>query len=193
MRGTDDSGVYPIFLKLGGRTVLVVGAGVVAERKIAALVDAKALVRVVAPDATDGVRHLARSGALEWHARPFAESDVDGAWLVVAATGDAAVQRRVAAAGEARHTFVVAVDDVANATAYSGAIVARPPFTVAISSSGETPALTRLVREIIEQVLPPDDWIEHAKEIRARWIASGTPFNERFGLLVKEFAARSKE
>jgi hypothetical protein len=49
-----------------------------------------------------------------------------------------------------------------------------------------------LLREIIEQVLPPDDWIEHAKAIRAQWIASGTPFGERFGILVRELAARSK-
>lgn len=193
MRGPEDGGVYPIFLRLEGRAVLVVGAGLVAERKIASLVEAKARVRVVAPEATEAVRHLARAEAVDWHARPFTEGDVDGAWLIVAATGDAAVQRRVTAAADARQTFVIAVDNRANATAWSGAIVSRPPFTVAISSSGETPALTRLVREIIEHVLPPDDWVEHAKELRARWIASGTPFGERFGLLVRELAARSKE
>jgi siroheme synthase-like protein len=187
-----EGGVYPIFLKLAGRRVLVVGAGTVAERKIASLVGARASVVVVAPEATDAVRQLAAEGAVEWHARAFGRGDVDGAWLVVAATGDAEVQRQVTAEADARQTFVIAVDDIANATAYSGAIVERPPFTVAISSSGETPALTRLLREIIEQVLPPEDWVEHAKATRARWAASQTPFAERFGDLVRELAARRK-
>ncbi|MCL2450128.1 MAG: bifunctional precorrin-2 dehydrogenase/sirohydrochlorin ferrochelatase [Polyangiaceae bacterium] len=192
MPAIGDGGVYPIFLKLEGRRVLVVGAGSVAERKIAALVSAKARVDVVAPKATEAVRRLASEGAVDWRARSFDEGDVEGAWLVVAATGDGGVQRRVAEAASARQTFVIAVDDVAHATAYSGAIVARPPFTVAISSSGETPALTRLVREIIEDVLPPDDWVERAKAIRARWIAAGTPPGDRFGQLVSELAARSR-
>jgi uroporphyrin-III C-methyltransferase/precorrin-2 dehydrogenase/sirohydrochlorin ferrochelatase len=192
MSTARDGGVYPVFLKLGGRDVLVVGAGAVAERKIASLVEAKARVRVVAPEATETVRGLAASGTVAWSRRGFEERDADGAWLIVAATEDASVQARVAGAAAARRTFVIAVDDLANASAYSGAIVARPPFTIAISSSGETPALTRLLREILEHVLPPDEWVEHAKAIRARWAASGTPFGERFGLLVKELAARSK-
>jgi uroporphyrin-III C-methyltransferase/precorrin-2 dehydrogenase/sirohydrochlorin ferrochelatase len=192
MAGPDGGGVYPIFLKLGGRDVIVVGAGAVAERKIASLVEAGARVRVVAPDASEAVRRLADTGAIEWRPRRFVETDADGAWLAIAATPDPEVQRQVAAACEARRTFVVAVDDPAHASAYSGAIVRRPPFTVAISSSGETPALTRLVREIIEHVLPADDWIQHAKAIRAQWIADGTPFGERFGLLVRELAARAK-
>jgi siroheme synthase-like protein len=147
---------------------------------------------VFATDATDAVRELAAAESIAWLARPFAEGDVDGAWLVVTATGDPEVQRRATAAAETRRTFVIAVDDLPNATAYSGALVRRPPFTIAISSSGETPALTRLVREILEDVLPPEDWVEHAKAIRARWIASGTPFGERFGELVRELAARHK-
>ena len=68
----------------------------------------------------------------------------------------------------------------------------RPPFLVAISSSGATPALTRLVREIIEQVLPGDAWIEHARALREKWIADGTPMGERFGDLVAKPQAASK-
>jgi siroheme synthase-like protein len=177
-------------LKLAGRTVLVVGAGAVAERKIEALLEAGARVRVVAPGATSRVRELASKGSLEWIARPFVESDADGAWLVVAATADEAVQQGVAAAAEARRVFAIAVDDPANATAYSAAVVVRPPFTVAISSSGALPALTRLLREVIEDVLPADDWIERARALRARWLADQTPAADRFGELVREFAAK---
>jgi uroporphyrin-III C-methyltransferase/precorrin-2 dehydrogenase/sirohydrochlorin ferrochelatase len=185
MRTSDESSLYPLFLKLDGRRVLVVGAGAVAERKIMALVPAGARVRVVAPDATEKIQRLARQGTIEWDARAFEEADIDGSWLVIASTANAELQQRVAAASAAHRVFVVAVDDPAHASAYSGAVVRRPPFAIAISSSGATPALTRLVREIIEQVLPSDAWIEHAKRLRAKWLAEGTPTADRFAELVK--------
>jgi uroporphyrin-III C-methyltransferase/precorrin-2 dehydrogenase/sirohydrochlorin ferrochelatase len=183
--------LLPLFLKLEGRAVLAVGAGPVAERKIAALVSAGARVHVVAPEATPEVQRLAGEGAVALSLRPFEEADVDGHWLVVAATGDAEVQRRVAAAAEARRVFVLAVDDPAHASAYSGAIVRRPPFLVAISSSGAAPALTRLVRDIVEQVLPGDDWVARALALREAWMADGTPMGERFGALVRDFKDRA--
>jgi uroporphyrin-III C-methyltransferase/precorrin-2 dehydrogenase/sirohydrochlorin ferrochelatase len=177
--------LLPIFLKLDGRDVLVVGAGAVAERKITSLVDAAARVRVVAPAATEAVMRLANEGRVAWHARPFDEADVDGAWLIFAATTDADVQQRVAAAAAKRPVFCVAVDDPSNASAYSAAVVRRPPFVVAISSSGAAPALTRLVREVVEHVLPSDRWIEHATRLRERWLADGTPMRDRFAELVR--------
>ena len=134
---------------------------------------------------------LAREGLVEWRERAFEDADADGAWLIVAATGDAQTQRRVAAVALDRRVFVLAVDDPANASAYFGATIRRPPFLVAISSSGATPALSRLLREIIEQTLPGDDWIARAKELRAQWLADGTPMGERFGALVREFKARA--
>jgi uroporphyrin-III C-methyltransferase / precorrin-2 dehydrogenase / sirohydrochlorin ferrochelatase len=187
----EEASLYPLFLKLHGRAVLVVGGGPVAERKVAALVEGGATVRVVAPHATAGIQELARGGAIAWHARPFEEADADGVWLVVTATGDPAVEARVAEAAENRRTFVIAVDDPMHASAYSGSVVRRPPFTIAISSSGATPALTRLLREIVEQVLPGQEWVEHAKVLRARWMAARTPPEERFGELVRELKLRA--
>jgi siroheme synthase-like protein len=190
MSASETASLYPLFLKLEGRSVVVIGAGPVAERKITSLLAAGARVRVVAPEATDSVRRLASEKAIEWHPRAFEDADTDGAWLIIAATSDAELQRRAAAVAGARHIFVVAVDDPANATAYSGAVVRRPPFTIAISSSGATPALTRLVREIIEQVLPREEWVEHAKQLRAKWLAEGTPTGDRFAELVKSLKKR---
>lgn len=94
--------------------------------------------------------------------------------------------------GRIRRLFVVAVDDPANASAYSAAIVRRAPLTVAISSSGATPALTRLLREVIEEVLPHPDWIAHAQALRTEWLASAKPMGERFADLVRELANRAK-
>jgi siroheme synthase-like protein len=185
-----DEALYPLFLKMRGRTVLVIGGGAVAERKVGALLESGAAVRLVALEATAELRRLAADGRLEWHARAFEPADADGAWLIVAATDDAAVQARAAETGEARSTFVLAVDDPGHATAYAGATVRRPPFVIAISSSGATPALTRLVREILEAALPGEDWIARAKELRARWKAERTPMGERFAALVRDFKSR---
>jgi uroporphyrin-III C-methyltransferase/precorrin-2 dehydrogenase/sirohydrochlorin ferrochelatase len=185
--------LYPLFLKLEGRDVLVVGGGTVAERKIADLAAAGARVRVIAPEATDAVKALAQAGEIKWLARPFDEVDTDGAWLVVAATSDIEVQRRAALAAEARRVFIIAVDDLPNATAYSGAVIRRDPFLVAISSSAAAPALTRLVREVLEQALPDPDWVEAARALRDRWKAEGTPMSSRFGELVREFKRRAGE
>ena len=182
--------LHPLFLKLEGRDVLVVGAGRIAERKIAELVNAKARVRVVAPDATDTVKALAAARALRWEARGFEEKDVDGAWLIVAATGEPEVQRRVADLAEERRTFVVAVDDKANASAYGCATLRRGVVTIAISTSGESPALARLIREVLEHALPEADWIDAARALRDRWRADGTPFESRFADLVKSVRDR---
>jgi siroheme synthase-like protein len=183
--------MLPLFLKVEGRRLVVVGGGDVGERKAASLLDAGAAVTVVAPDATPALRALAAEGRLAWTARPFAERDVEGAWLVYAATSDPATQSAVSRACETARIFCVAVDDPSHATAYSASVVRRPPFTVAISSGGATPALTRLVREVIEHVLPAEGWVERAQALRAQWLAQRTPMADRFAELVREIAQAS--
>ncbi|MBV9950209.1 MAG: bifunctional precorrin-2 dehydrogenase/sirohydrochlorin ferrochelatase [Myxococcales bacterium] len=183
--------LHPLFLKLANRRVLVIGAGPVGERKIASLLPSGARVSVVAPEATSAVRDLAARGVIEWIEREFVEADVEGAWLIFAAAADPEVQRRAAAAAEAARTFIVAVDDPSNASAYSAAVVERAPFTVAISSGGAAPAVTRLLRELIEQILPAEGWVEEAGRLRARWLAEGAPMGDRFAELVRTFAARA--
>jgi siroheme synthase-like protein len=187
----DAAELLPLFLKLEGRPVLVVGAGPVAEGKVRSLLAARAAVRLVAPDATAALTKLASDGALEWRPRRFEAGDVDGVWLVFAATSDAAAQRAVSEAAGAHRVFCIAVDDPPNASAYSGGVVRRPPFTIAISSSGAAPALTRLVRELVEQVLPGEQWVAHAQDLRARWLAEGTPMADRFAELLRELADRA--
>jgi uroporphyrin-III C-methyltransferase / precorrin-2 dehydrogenase / sirohydrochlorin ferrochelatase len=184
--------LYPLFLKLTGRDVLVAGAGVVAEGKIADLVAAGAHVRVVAPAAHPNVRELAASAQLSWEARPFAASDVDNAWLVVSATANPVAQRAIFEACEARRIFVIAIDDLPNGSAYSGSVIRRPPFLVAISSSGEAPALARLLREMFDAFLPADSWVLYAQELRAKWKAEQVPFGDRFADLVRAFKERAK-
>ena len=153
--------MLPVFLKLGGRRVLVVGDDAVAAAKRDMLAGAGADVRVVAP------------------AR-FQPSDLDGVWLVIAAAPPE-VNRAVAAAAEARQVFVNAADDPPNASAYLGGVVYRSGVTIAISTGGEAPALAGLLREGIEALLPDDleRWTACAQEQRRAWKADGVPMVER--------------
>jgi siroheme synthase-like protein len=175
--------VFPVFLKLEGRRVLVVGAGPVAAGKLRPLLDAGARVTVVAPDVVPEISALANE--IEIVRRPFDPSDVEGVWYVVAAA-PSDVNRAVARAAEARGLFVNAVDDMENASAYLGAIVQRAGVTVAISTDGEAPALAGLLREALEVVLPDDldRWMASAKEARRQWLAGRVPMAERRPLLL---------
>jgi len=163
--------LLPLFLKLTGRRVVLVGDGPVAAGKLDALVRAGADVRVVDPAA-------------------FVPADLDGAWLVVSAA-DGAINGRVAAAAEARRIFVNAVDDPPNASAYLGGVIRRSGVTIAISTSGEAPALAGILREGIDALLPPDldRWTARARDMRAAWKADGVPMSERRPQLIDALKA----
>lgn len=183
--------LFPLFLRLHGKDVLVVGAGAVAERKIDELASAGASVRVVALDATPAVRALAAAGQILLAERAFEPGDLGAPWLVIAATSDAAVQKEVCDLAERARVFAVAIDDPPNGSAYSAAVLRRAPLTVAISSDGEAPALVRLMRELFEQLLPDAEWVDAARALREKWKAEGTPMASRFPELVRAFKSRA--
>lgn len=178
--------VFPIFLKLAGRRVLVVGGGPVAASKLRALLDAEAQVTVVAPE----VEAEIDAAPVEVQRRPFEPSDLDGVSFVVAAAPPD-VNRAVSAAAHPRGLFVNAVDDMESASAYLGGVVRRDGFTIAISTDGEAPALAGLVREALEQVLPDDldAWMAQAKEARREWLARGVPMERRRPMLLDALVA----
>ena len=174
--------VYPVFLKLHGRRVLLVGGGTVAAAKLEGLLAAGALVTVVAPE----IGPVLQRPGVTLHRRSFEPADLDGAWWVVAAA-PAEVNRQVQAAAESRQLFVNAVDDPAHATAYLGSIVRRNDVTVAISTGGRAPALAALLREALDALLPQDvdRWMAAAVETRRQWKESGVPMESRRPLLLE--------
>ena len=174
--------VFPVFLQLAGRRVLVVGGGPVAAGKLRALLDAEASIVVVAPDVVDNIL----DAAVEIRRREFRPDDLDGVWYVVAAASRD-VNSVVAAAAHARGIFVNAVDDIENASAYAGAVLRKAGVTIALSTDGEAPALAGLMREALESVLPDDleAWMACARETRKRWLAEGIPMEQRRPLLLE--------
>lgn len=174
--------LLPIFLHLRGRRVVLVGAGPVGASKLAALLAAGAEVRVVAPDIHPDVE----TAPVTIERRAFEPSDLDDAWLVVAAATPE-VNRAVAQAAEERRLFVNAVDDPPNATAYLGGVVRRDGVTLAISTSGEAPAIAGMLREGLDALIPRElsAWMDTARAARVAWRRNGVPMEQRRPLLLK--------
>ena len=179
--------LLPLFLNLNGRDVLLVGAGPVAAAKLQQLLAAGACVRIVAQEVTADIP-LHPDVTIE--RRAFAASDLDGAWLVVAAATPE-VNRQVADEAEPRRLFVNAVDDPANATAFLSGVVRRDGVTLAISTSGAAPALTALLREGLDAVLPRElaAWMWQARAARVAWKRDGVPMAARKPRLLRALNA----
>lgn len=177
-----DSHLFPIALKLAGRLVLVVGSGPVAESKTKSLLEVRARIRLVAPDAGFEWTHP----SLELRRRCFRPQDLDGCWLVVSAATPE-VHREVAEEAHQRRMFVIAVDDPSNGSAYGTAVLRRGGLTLGISTDGAAPALSGLVREALEGLIPTDvdDWLRLARRLRKRWRRNGVPMAERRPLLLR--------
>jgi uroporphyrin-III C-methyltransferase/precorrin-2 dehydrogenase/sirohydrochlorin ferrochelatase len=173
--------LFPTFLKMQGRRVLLVGGGPVAAGKLRGLLEAGADVSVVAPAI---LLEIAAAG-VNTAMRRFEPSDLDGVSFVVAAAPPD-VNREVAAAAQARGIFVNAVDDVESASAYAGAVFRRAGVTIAISTDGDAPALAGLVREALEALLPDDldKWMDCARASRREWLERKVPMAERRPLLL---------
>ena len=174
--------VYPVFLRLSGRPVVLVGGGHVAAGKLGALLDAGARVTVIAPSI---LPELERPGTTLVR-RPFAPADLHGAFFAIAAATPE-VNRAVNAAAEARGLFVNAVDDAESASAFLGGVVRRGGVTVAVSTGGRAPALAGLLREALDAVLPEDvgTWVELGERVRAGWKERGLPIGQRRPLLLR--------
>jgi len=157
--------LFPAVLDLDGRPCLVVGGGPVAARKVRSLLDCGATVTVIAPEVTEAIetalraeerRAGGRPPALRVCRRPYRRGDVAGHWLAIAATGVRAVDRAVFEDGEALRVFVNAADDPASCSLMLPAVLRRGPVSVAVSTSGSSPALARWLRDRIAAVAGPE-------------------------------------
>ncbi|MGZ6963390.1 MAG: precorrin-2 dehydrogenase/sirohydrochlorin ferrochelatase family protein [Acidimicrobiia bacterium] len=147
---------YPVNLLVAGRRCVVVGAGRIAARKIEALLEAGAVVSVVAPQVGPEVRAWADAGRLTLAERPFESADVEEAWLVVTATDDPEVNRAVFVAGEARRIFVNSADDPANCSFTLMSVVRRGDIVVSIGTNGRSPALATYLKEHVRDEMGPE-------------------------------------
>jgi uroporphyrin-III C-methyltransferase/precorrin-2 dehydrogenase/sirohydrochlorin ferrochelatase len=187
----ETMSLLPIFLKLDGRPGLLVGAGTVALDKIGSLLKTGIRLRVVAPEAHEQIRLLAAQGKLEWIERSFDLADLDGNFLVIAATDDPEVNAAVYQGALDRNILCNSVDDIPNCDFFFGSVVSRGDLQIAISTAGESPAFAQRLRREIDEQLPADlgPWLANLGQLR-RDVLATHPRNEERKLLLHELAHR---
>jgi precorrin-2 dehydrogenase / sirohydrochlorin ferrochelatase len=141
---------YPAILDLAGRKALVVGAGKIGEGKIEGLLNADARVRVVSIDATDNVRTWASEGRIELDLRPYEPSDLEGCFLVIAATERSETNEQVFEDAERRGMLCNVVDVTRLCNFILPSIMRRGDLAIAVSTGGASPALARKIRLELE-------------------------------------------
>lgn len=177
--------VFPMFVKLAARPCQVVGAGMIGESKITSLLEAEAQVRVVAPEATARVQSWAKANKVEWLARPWEPSDLEGMFLVVAATSSEELQVRIFEEARRRGVLCNVVDVPDICDFYYPAVVQRGALQIAISTAGESPALAQRLRKELEDQFGPEYevWLKQLGEEREKLFAAPMDPEERKRLL----------
>ena len=162
------SSYYPAFLDLKDRPVIVVGGGMVAERKVLALLPTGAGVTVISPQLTAALVGLEDDGAIAVRLRSYAAGDLRGAYLAVVATDDPELNRRAAQEARQERVLVNTVDDVACCDFIAPAVVQQGDITLAVSTNGKSPAMARYLRQRLEAFLTPDygDLLEVLERVR---------------------------
>jgi len=158
----QGSSLFPMFVKLAGRNCLVVGAGRIAESKIPGLLEAGAVVRVVAPQASRAISEWAGSGKITWEQASFKPADLDGVFLAIAATSSSDLNGIVFREARRRGILCNAVDDPEHCDFYYPAVVRRGALQLAISTAGLSPALAQRLRRELEEQFGPEyaGWLE---------------------------------
>ena len=142
--------LYPVNLRIAGRLCLVVGGGPVAVRKVESLLVGGGKVLVVSPEAAAPLRRLAEAGTIEWRQRPYRAGDLDGAFLVIAATNHPEVQRQVARDAAAGRVLLNSTDDPSACDFQVPSQLKRGDLLITVSTGGASPAFSRRIRESLE-------------------------------------------
>jgi precorrin-2 dehydrogenase/sirohydrochlorin ferrochelatase len=141
---------YPILVNLRGQKVVVVGGGKVAERKIETLLQGEAAVGLVSRDLSERLRQYVEAGKVAYLGETFVDSHLEGAFMVIAATDDPELNRRVSLVAKRQNLLVNAVDQPEDCNFIVPSILQRGDLIIAVSTSGKSPALARKIRQELE-------------------------------------------
>ena len=177
--------LFPMFLKLEGRQVLVVGAGRIGEPKIGGLLETGARIRVISLNASPTVREWARAGKLELELRAFTAADLDGAFLAIVATNSRTLNERVYHEAQKRDVVCNVVDVPDLCDFFYPAVVRRGDLQIAVSTAGQSPSLAQKIRQQLEKQFGPGytAWVAELGETRRLVLASELDKERKLDLL----------
>ncbi len=166
---------YPVYLDIRGKKALVVGGGGVAERKVKGLVMAGAKVEVVSRDLSPGLRDMLDGGYIAYLGREYKEEYLEGAFIVIAATDNHDLNRKLSNDAKNRNLLVNVVDSPEDCNFILPSMVRRGDLVIAISTSGKSPGLSKRIRMKLEEIFPKE-WelfVEFMGFLRERILAMG--------------------
>ncbi|WP_340004648.1 NAD(P)-dependent oxidoreductase [Paenibacillus sp. FSL K6-0276] len=180
----------PIMLDCEGRQIVVIGGGVVAERKVGGLLEAGAVVMVISPSLTDTLVALAKKGLMTWHDRPYAPGDLRGAFLVYAATNDRTVNEEVAQESRRLGIHVNVASHAEAGSFITPGVVRRGRLTVAVSTSGAGPLAAAKIKSVLEEALDEayEPYLDFVHTMRTR-IKEKEPSADVRGRLLRKLGA----
>lgn len=162
--------MFPLFIDLRSKKCVVIGGGAVAERKVETLLQFDTHITVVSPEITDRIQQLKWEGRVVVIRKKYSEEDLEGAFLVVAATSDEKTNERISIDAAKNNLFVNVADCPERCTFVFPAVVRRDELVVGISTSGGYPGLSKKIRQDIDKILPRDygSMLETLKQCRER-------------------------
>jgi len=195
MTRTGVKTLFPMFVKLDGRQVLVVGAGRVGEPKIRGLLMTGAKIRVVAREASEAVREWARNGEIVLEERDFVPPDLDNVFLVVVATSSPDLNELIFQEAHSRRILCNVVDVPEQCDFYYPAVVQRGHLQIAISTSGQSPSLAQRIRQQLDRQFGPGyaHWVAALGETRRKVLASNLNPERKRDLLQSLASAEAFE
>lgn len=181
--------LYPIFLKLEGRRVLIVGGGAVAEQKIEAVLRSATDVTIIAHTVSERIRSWVEQGRVKHVASEYSAGMAQGYFLVIACTTSEDVNRAVYEEATSYGALVNAVDDPDHCSFYAPAVVSRGDFQIAISTGGHSPALAQQVRQELEKKYGPEygpwtTWLGRARALLRQALPPGEGRRQMLHLLA---------
>jgi precorrin-2 dehydrogenase/sirohydrochlorin ferrochelatase len=166
---------YPAYLDIEDRCCLVVGGGAVGTRKVETLLRCGARVRVVSPEVSPGLERLAEAGEINLERRTVLDSDMDDAFLVFGATDDPELNRRLHRKARERGRLCNIADQPDLCSFVLPSVVSRGDLTIAVSTSGKSPALAKHIRTRLEKMFGPEYGVmlDVLGSVRKRVLARG--------------------
>lgn len=170
---------YPVYLDVKDRLCVIIGGGPIGEGKIASLLECGANIRMICPDVTEDVQDMADTGVIHLEKRVYEEGDLEGAFVVIAATDDNTVNRRIADEAEMLGVLLNVADVTHLCNFIAPSVVRKGEVTVAISTAGLSPALARKLRETLEvsHALDYADMTPLLAEVRGELRGEGNVIN----------------
>jgi precorrin-2 dehydrogenase/sirohydrochlorin ferrochelatase len=148
------SDFYPILLNLKDKKVCVIGGGRVAERKVKNLISTGGQIHIISPVITRELLDLSDSNSIIWHKKNYETNDINGAWLVFAATNNPEINKKILKDAQTERLFCNVADSPEDCAFIVPSIIKRGELIVSISTGGNIPALTKKIRERLEIEFP---------------------------------------